>query len=280
VKDEEILETIHSFPRWHYQFDLKGHLTPVAKKGSTRRHLLRKQHFFDPLVELAGGSLAGKRVLDLGCNAGYWALLAIENGCEFVLGIDGRQMHIDQADFVFKAKEIDPHRYQFVVGDIFDLDFRDFGTFDAVLCLGLMYHISKPILLMEKISQVNSDLLLIDTRLSSADGAYLQLRRDRLDDPRSAVDYEMVLIPTKSAVFEIVQQFGYSVVMLTPQFQGHGRENRYKRGTRGAFLCAKETDLSHWPGAVGPLNSGTRRTGGLTSTAGRVARFVRGRMVR
>jgi SAM-dependent methyltransferase len=280
VKDEEILGTIHSFPRWHYQFDLKGHLTPVAKKGSTRRHLLRKQHFFDPLVELAGGSLAGKRVLDLGCNAGYWALLAIENGCEFALGIDGRQMHVDQANFVFKVKEIDPGRYQFVVGDIFDLDFREFGTFDIVLCLGLMYHISKPILLMEKISQVNSDLLLIDTRLSSADGACLELRRDRLDDPRSAVDHEMVLIPTKSAVFEIVQQFGYSVVMLTPQFQGHSRENRYKHGTRGAFLCAKRTDLSHLSGVEKPEGGATRHAGTVPSTVGKLARRVRSRILR
>lgn len=280
MKDEEILETIHSYRRWHYQFDLKGHLTPVAKKGSTRRHLLRKEYFFDPLVELAGGSLAGKRVLDLGCNAGYWALLAIENGCEFVLGIDGRQMHVDQANFVFQVKEIDSSRYQFVVGDVFDLDFREFGAFDIVLCLGLMYHVSKPILLIEKISLVNSDLLLIDTRLSSADGAYLQLRRDRLDDPRSAVDYEMVLIPTKSAVFEIVQQFGYSVVMLTPQFQGPSRDNRYKRGTRGAFLCAKRTDLSHLSGVEKPVGGATRRAGTVQSTVGKLARRVRSRVSR
>ena len=279
MRDEEIVRRIHSFPRWHYQFDLKGHLTCAAKKSSGRRHLLRKQYFFDPLVELVGGSLAGKRMLDLGCNAGYWSLLAIENGCEFVLGIDGRQMHIDQANFVFEVKEVDPSRYQFVVGDIFDLDFREFGSFDVVLCLGLMYHTSKPITLVEKISQVNSDLLVIDTRLSSADGPYLQISHDDLDDPRSAVDNELVLLPTERALFEIMQQFGYSVVMLKPQFRGQAGGRGYRRGTRRAFLCAKETDLSHLSGIAEPLGDTTGGPGILRAIGRRAARFVRNRIV-
>jgi hypothetical protein len=143
-----------------------------------------------------------------------------------------------------------------------------------------MYHISKPIALMERISQVSSDLLLIDTRLSSANGAYLQLRRDRLDDPRSAVDYEMVLVPTKSAVFEIVQQFGYSGVMMTPRFHGLSKENRYKRGTRGAFLCAKETDLSQLSGVEKPGDGPAPRVGSVRSTVTEFVRRVSNRVLR
>jgi 2-polyprenyl-3-methyl-5-hydroxy-6-metoxy-1,4-benzoquinol methylase len=59
-------------------------------------HEQRKCYFFGPLIELCGGSLKGKRVLDLGCSAGFWSLDAVESGCDFVLGIDGRQMQIDQ----------------------------------------------------------------------------------------------------------------------------------------------------------------------------------------
>jgi hypothetical protein len=70
MQDEEIRERIASFPHWHYQFDLKGNLTPIFKKGHVKRHAQRKKHFFDPLVGLFGGSLEGKRILDLGCNAG------------------------------------------------------------------------------------------------------------------------------------------------------------------------------------------------------------------
>jgi len=161
----EIREKIDSFDQWHYQFDLDGELTPAVRgEKSVHRHAQRKKHFFDPLVALLGGSLEGKRVLDLGCNAGFWSLHAIEAGCDFVLGIDGRQMHVDQANFVFETKGIDPRRYRFERHNLFDLDFSGLGRFDIVLCLGLLYHVNKPIELFEKIAMVNSDLLLIDTR--------------------------------------------------------------------------------------------------------------------
>ena len=245
MNNTEIIRKINSFEKWLYQFDLKGNLTPVFKKDRVNRHLQRKRYFFDPLVELFGGSLAGKRVLDLGCNAGFWSLCAIESGCDFVLGVDGRETNIDQANFVFEVKEVNKQKYSFILGNIFDLDFKKYGNFDIVLCLGLMYHISKPMLIMERISRVNTDILVIDTLLSRIPGSYLEFRSDNLDNPLSALEYELVLYPTKQAIFKMAQQFGYSTVMLKPRFQNYTGALEYKYGFRKAFLCAKKTNLSN-----------------------------------
>ena len=242
----EIIARINSFPRWHYQFDLKGSLTPIFERGHANRHIQRKKYFFDPLVARLGGSLVGKRVLDLGCNAGFWSLCAAQSGCDYVLGIDGRQMHIDQANFVFEVNEVDKRRYQFVCGNIFEADLRQFGMFDIVFCFGLMYHISKPIELMEKISQVNSDILLIDTAILGLPGSFLGIRRNPLDEPRSSVDYEVVFLPTKQALCDIVRQFSYQVMMLKPAFSDHGGALDYQYRQRRAFLCAKQSDISKW----------------------------------
>src|SRR5215218_273498 len=219
MHDEEIKEKIASFPRWHYQFDLKGNLTPVPHERLVKRHQRRKKYFFDPLVGLLGGSLEGKRVLDLACNAGYWSLASIEAGADYVLGIEGRQMHVDQASFVFEVKEVERDRYDFVVGDIFQTDFRQFGTFDVVLCLGLMYHISKPMELMEKISEVNDDILVVDTTLSMARGSFLKIVPQDPDSYMSAVDRPIAMRPTKQAVRALAEHFGYSVVALEPDFR-------------------------------------------------------------
>src|ERR671921_419459 len=54
MQDEEIRQKVASFPRWHYQFDLRGNLTPIHKKPRVNRHTQRKKHFFDPLVRLFG----------------------------------------------------------------------------------------------------------------------------------------------------------------------------------------------------------------------------------
>jgi 2-polyprenyl-3-methyl-5-hydroxy-6-metoxy-1,4-benzoquinol methylase len=251
MQDEEIRQKIASFPRWHYQFDLRGNLTPIHKEGHINRHTQRKRHFFDPVVRLLGGSLEGKRVLDLASNAGYWSLATIEAGADYVLGIEGRQMHVDQASFVFDIKEVERDRYDFVMGDIFETDFRQFGTFDVVMCLGLMYHISKPMELMEKISEVNDDILVVDTTLSMASGSFLKIVPQDPDSYMSAVDRSIAMRPTKRAVRDLAEHFGYSVVTLKPNFRNAKGEhawtggNDYRGGSRRAFICAKKTDLSH-----------------------------------
>lgn len=237
---DAIEEGIARFPRWHYQFELDGHRTPIFDPNHVQRHEERRRYFFEPLVRHYGGSLEGKRVLDLGCNAGFWALQAINAGCEYVLGIDGRQMHIDQANFVFDVSGIDRERYDFVAGNLFETDFESLGQFDIVLCLGLMYHVAKPVELVERIASVNTDTLVIDTAISTAPGSYLELRHEAtLDEPRSAVDYQLVVFPTARAVFDIVEQFGYSALMAKPRFSDYVGSRDYQLGQRRAFICAK-----------------------------------------
>lgn len=250
----EIIRKIESFPVWHYQFNLNENLTPIRDPKNINRHLQRKKYFFDPVVKLYRGTLTGKRILDLGCNAGFWALQAIEHGCDFVLGIDGRQMHIDQANFVFDVNQVDKNRYQFIKGDVFEVNFKKYGFFDIVFFLGLMYHINKPVTMLERISEVNSDILIIDTSVIKKKGSFLKIVRESVADPRNAVENELVLRPSRQAVFDIVQQFGYRVVMLKPQFMDYTGAEGYRKGIRRAFICAKKSDLAGLPAEIESLN--------------------------
>lgn len=239
----ELLNRISNFPRWHYQFDLNGYKTPIFDQALINRHQQRKSYFWRPVVDLLSGSLSGKRVLDLGCNAGFWSLCAVEYGCEYVLGIDGRQMHIDQANLVFELKGIDRSRYDFRCGNIFDILTENIGSFDVVLCLGLLYHISKHINLLECVSRINTDILVIDTSLSSKDGSVLEIYNDSLDEPRNSCDYQLVMWPTHRAVLDMVKQFGYHIVTLKPDFTDFTGAIDYKQGKRRAFICTKQTAL-------------------------------------
>ena len=244
MDEAEALHGIARFSRWHYQFDLGGHLTPIHDVRWINRHGQRKEYFFRPLVQVCGGSLAGKRVLDLGCNAGFWSLCAIESGCDFVLGIDGRAMHIDQARFVFEAKGIPSERFDFHCADVFDATAVDICTFDIVLCLGLLYSVCKPMTLLERIARINCDLLLIDTSLSTREGSILEIRHETLDEPRHACDYELVTYPTKAAVLDMVRQFGYEVRILTPPFSDYTGAEDFQTNRRRAFICSKRTLLA------------------------------------
>ena len=282
---DRLRERVASFPRWHYEFDLGGVRTPISDPEHVNRHIQRRNYFFPSLIRLAGGSLAGKRVLDLGCNAGFWSLAAIEAGADFVLGVDGRQMHIDQANLVFDVKRVESTRYRFELADVFELELGQ-EPFDIVLCLGLLYHVSRPFELMERIARWNDDLLVIDTTLDTRAGSYFRLHQQDVDDPRHAVDRPVALVPTGPAVVSLVEQFGYRAVALRPRFTDWTGAMGYRKGQRRAFVCAKRTPLDDLDteavgasvGATSFSASAQRGSGALGRRMRRSLRFARSRL--
>ena len=170
MRNEQIREKIDSFPYWHFEFDLYGNLT----RKKSYRQAWRKEYFFDPLVGLLGGSLEKKRILDLACNAGFWSLCSTEAGCDYVLGIDGRQMHIEQANFVFEVKEVEKSRYDFVAGDIFATDFSKADVITMYLLPALNMKLRPQILSMKPGTRVASHSFTMEDweadEISSMDG--------------------------------------------------------------------------------------------------------------
>jgi hypothetical protein len=106
-----------------------------------------------------------------------------------------------------------------------------------------MYHISKHVELMEKISEVSDDVLLIDTALARLPGSCFKVRHERLDEPRSAVDRELVMTPTWEATRDLAAQFGYEVAVLKPSFDDYRGADDYRKHRR-AFMCAKRMDVT------------------------------------
>ena len=242
----ELQDRIAAFPRWHYRFEFDGGVsTPVVDLGKVNRHEQRRRYFFDALLEVAGGSLEGRRVLDLGCNAGWWSLQAIEAGADFVLGVDIRQMHIDQANLVFAAKGIDSTRHRFEQGDVFTHDFG--GGFDVVLCLGLMEQVAKPVELFERMAATGAELLVIDTALSGASSSCFEV--SHLDEPDA--HGELVLVPTRDAVIELAARSGYNVVALARNITDYAGMEDYRRLRRLAFICSRSASLQMLPREAG-----------------------------
>jgi predicted O-methyltransferase YrrM len=102
------------FPRWNFQYEIDGDTTldPVKDHNLLRRIVGRKKLFMDQLTQ--SGFLRGKRVLDLGSNAGYWSYVALtEGGAAHVTGIEASPEITKQAEFVFAKKGVDPAAYTF-----------------------------------------------------------------------------------------------------------------------------------------------------------------------
>ena len=248
MNKKEIIDKIKSFSDWMYQFELDGLYTPVLNNHAIEVTNQRINYCIDPLINFCGGSLKGKKILDVGCNAGFFALKLIEAGCDYLVGIDGRQSHIDKANFVFNVKEIDKKRYDFHCGNIYDLDFKSFGEFDIVICLGFFHHVNKPIELLEKISEVNSDLLLLETRLTKIPGKFIHIQDDvDKNHYANSIDYSLTMFPSKKAVLSMTNMLNYNSIILNPQKEHKKILRNYKLNRRLAFICSKKSNLSNFP---------------------------------
>ena len=125
-----------------------------------------------------------------------------------------------------------------------DLADEDLGTFDVVLCLGLLYHTSNPVGLLEWAAGINTDVLLIDTALSGRDGSVFEMAVDDPDDPRSSCAGRLVFYPTRQAVLDLVRHLGYRAVVLEPHFDDYAGAADFRDGLRRAFLCTRRTSLA------------------------------------
>jgi tRNA (mo5U34)-methyltransferase len=245
METEELASRIAAFPGWSYRFDFDGGLsTPSVDPAMVNRHEQRRRYFFEPLLALAGGSLRGRRVLDLGCNAGFWSLAAVEAQVDFVLGVDAKQMYVEQAELVFGAKRIDPARYRFEQGNVLTHELSE--RFDVVLCLGLLDHTSKPVELFELLARIAPQIVVIDTEISRARTSVFEV--DSLYRRENAVEHEMVLIPSRMAVLELAAQFGFEAVALPHNFNDYTGMRDYLHQRRLAFICSKDLPLDSLAG--------------------------------
>lgn len=115
----------------------------------------------------AAGPLSGLRVLDLACLEGQYAIEFACQGAE-ALGIEGREANVEKARFAQRALGLSDLR--FVQDDVRNLSPEAYGTFDVVLCLGILYHLDAPDVFrfVESIGRVCRRFAVFDTFVSVA----------------------------------------------------------------------------------------------------------------
>ncbi len=235
VHPEELRRRIAAYPRWNQQFEFEdGVRTPLSDQGLVNRQHQRRAYFFERLLAVMGGSLRGRRVLDLGCNAGLWSLAALEAGADFALGIDINQEFIEQAKLVFEAKDVDPSRYLFRRADLFAETFD--REFDIVLCLGIMDHVDRPVELFELMAASGARVIVIDTNVSRSRASLFETTR--LYDTRGTTGDGLVLLPSRQAVADLAERHGFNTIALAHNATDFAGMSDYRRERRCAFICS------------------------------------------
>jgi SAM-dependent methyltransferase len=141
---------------WNHDFELcEGvHTAPGVQRSQGKNTV--KLARLKPLFEAIG--LRGKRVLDIGCNEGFFALYMAAQGAS-VIGIDIDERRIAKARFVQSL--IGTGDVDLRVTDIYSPAFAVLPTSDVCVCLGVIHRVPDPVSALSAIAK-KADMLVLE----------------------------------------------------------------------------------------------------------------------
>ncbi len=243
------------FTRWNFNYEIDGDTTldPIQNFKILRRIAGRKKLFMDPLI--ASGFLKGKRVLDLGANAGYWSYVALaEGGASFAQGIEAGPELVQQANFAFDKKGIAPERYNFRLDDAYRFMRETDDRFDVVLCLGFFYHINDPLALLQLMRRVCTGYTVIDTIVHKSDEALISVRPVQKKSVIDEANITLELVSSPKAIHWMAEEAGFAATRdLYDAYEKISSMWDYIGGFRSAHVCGVLGGIEQiWPQARDP----------------------------
>lgn len=169
--------------------------------------------------------MTGMRVLDLGSADGYFALQMARRGAT-VLAQDFWGAMINRLRFAAQATGL-TDRIWTRVGDVTAI--RPEERYDAILCLGLLYHLRHPFHDLEIISRA-SDVLWLETTLHAGEDSFLHFK-----PPEKGVHHIRKWFPTRACVRDMLNECKFTSVEEIPDPTPNRGSFLAKRGESAQF---------------------------------------------
>ena len=149
---DEIAARVRELAPWFHNLSLNGVWT--APDHFLGDYPSAKWHRF---ARALPENLQGRTVLDIGCNAGFYAIEMKRRGADRVVAIETDARYLEQARFAAAVSDCD---IEFRQCSIYDLP-RLGEKFDVVLCMGVVYHLRYPLLALDLIRRYAVNELLV-----------------------------------------------------------------------------------------------------------------------
>ncbi len=215
----EIQKQVDALGPWFHNIDLHG--VPTAPSHFLGDYPAVKWRRFAHAIP---ANLAGRSVLDIGCNAGFYSMEMKRRGAARVVAIDSDEEYLRQARFVAEVNKLDIEFCRLSVYDVATLGEK----FDIVLFLGVLYHLRHPLLALDLIHEhVARDMLVFQSmQRGSAEVAPLEKNYDfwttdlfeREDVPRLhfiehefADDWTNWWVPNRACVEAMLRSAGFAI---------------------------------------------------------------------
>jgi SAM-dependent methyltransferase len=201
----------------------------------TRGYTEVRQAFAAELLEEVRKQTNVTSALDVGCGVGYFSKFLSEMSLE-VTAIDGREENTAE------AKRRHPE-ISFITRNVEDSTLPEIGTFDFVLCVGLLYHLENPLRAIRNLRAMTGKVLLVESMcIPGRDASMALLDEDRAHD--QGLEY-VAFYPTEACLVKMLYRAGFPFVYTferlpaDPQFS----TNFWRKQSR-TFLAASLMPLT------------------------------------
>jgi SAM-dependent methyltransferase len=206
-----------------------------------------------------GENIKGRRIADLGCLEGGYAVEFARMGME-VVGLEVRSSNIENCLRV-KDRAGLPN-LQFFQDDVWNLP--DYGQFDAIFCCGLLYHLDRPREFLHLLGRASRDAVLVNTcfaprELTDSEAPLSEMTeheslpgrwyKEHNGEAEKELDQmkwaswgnQKSFWPTREALCETLGESGFDIVFeqhdaARKQLLVAGRPNPQRRSVRAMFV--------------------------------------------
>lgn len=141
---------------WNHSIELSpGVFTCSPDQSSAGKNLVKWKRI-EPFIN--SFSCSGKRVLDIGCNDGFFSLKLAELGAN-VVALEASNERVEKAQFVFNQRNVS-NQIRLINASVYDFQLDTLGSFDLVICMGFIHRVPDPYTLLSILAPLSDTFLL------------------------------------------------------------------------------------------------------------------------
>lgn len=209
---QQLTETIHRLGHWEYYFEFNEGLTTRINATFNERtmdfHRYRSTLISETILQLLGSNAAQADIVDLACHCGLFSFDLAARGVRAVHGIEYREKNLAQAEFLKEYYRFS--NVSFTQGDVYEIQSC---PADVVMCLGLLYHVVRPVEVLELCYRSASRFAVIETICHKEPISAYKVIGDRNVAVAIEGTRAIELQPTYRGLIDTMRQVGFKAII-------------------------------------------------------------------